>query len=72
MSVPDMGEAGSRLSITPRILRARGRDRPVVVVVRPHCVLHHEDRAYGEGELLRLSIEEARRLEEQGVVLRPE
>jgi hypothetical protein len=53
-----------------RILRARSRDR-VIVVVRPDCVLRHDGRAYGEGELLRLSVEEARRLEEQGVVLRP-
>jgi hypothetical protein len=55
-----------------RILGAPGRERPVIVVVRADCVLHHEGRAYGEGELLRLSLEEARRLEDQGVVLRPE
>ena len=55
-----------------RILRARGRDQPVLVVVRPDCVLHHEGRTYGEGELLRLTLDEARVLEEQGVVLRPE
>jgi uncharacterized protein (DUF934 family) len=42
------------------------------VVVRPDCVLHHDGRTYSEGELLRLTLEEARVLEEQGVVLRPE
>jgi hypothetical protein len=55
-----------------RILRARRRTKGVIVVVRPDCVLHHEGRTYGEGELLRLTVEEACQLEEQGVVLRPE
>ena len=41
------------------------------MVVRPDCELYHDGRTYGEGELLRLSLEEARQLEEQGVVLRP-
>ena len=54
-----------------RIFRARKRDRPVIAVVRPECVLHHDGRTYGEGELLRLTVEEARQLEEQGLVLRP-
>jgi hypothetical protein len=54
------------------IFRARRRDNAVIVVVRPDCVLHHEGRTYGEGELLRLSLDEARQLEEQGVVLRAE
>jgi hypothetical protein len=44
----------------------------VIVVVRPDCVLHHDERNYGEGELLRLGLDEARKLEEQGVVLRPD
>jgi hypothetical protein len=44
----------------------------VIVVVRPACVLHHEGRTYDEGELLRLTLDEAHQLEEQGVVLRPE
>jgi hypothetical protein len=55
-----------------RMLRARGGDKPAIVVVRPDCVLHHDGRTYSEGELLRLTLEEARVLEEQGVVLRPE
>jgi hypothetical protein len=55
-----------------RVLGARRRDKPVIVVVRPGCVLHHDGRTYSEGELLRLALEEARVLEEQGVVLRPE
>ena len=55
-----------------RIFRARRQDKAAIVVVRRDCVLHHEGRTYGEGELLRLTIDEARRLEEQGVVLRPE
>jgi hypothetical protein len=55
----------------PRIFPARGRDRPIIVVVRPDRVLHHEGRSYCEGELLRMSLDEARRLEQQGVVLRP-
>ena len=54
-----------------RILCARRRELAAIVVVRPDCVLRHGGRTYGEGELLRLSLEEARRLEEQGVVLRP-
>lgn len=54
------------------ILRARRHDKAVIVVVRRDRVLHHEGRAYGEGELLRLTLDEARQLEEQGVVLRPE
>jgi hypothetical protein len=54
-----------------RIFGGRGHDRPAIVVVRPDCVLHHGGRTYGEGELLRLSLQEARQLEEQGVVLRP-
>jgi uncharacterized protein (DUF934 family) len=54
-----------------RIRRASHRYRSVIVVVRPDCVLHHDGRAYGEGEMLRLRLEEARKLEEQGVVLRP-
>jgi hypothetical protein len=40
------------------------------VVVRPNRVLHHEGRSYCEGELLRMSLDEAHRLEQQGVVLR--
>jgi hypothetical protein len=43
----------------------------VMVVVRPDCVLHHDGRTYGEGETLELKLEDARRLEEQGVVSRP-
>jgi hypothetical protein len=54
-----------------RIFRTRKREWPVIVVVRPDCVLYHEGRTYGEGDLLRLSVDEARQLEEQGVVLRP-
>jgi hypothetical protein len=54
-----------------RILPAR-RTLTAIVVVRPECVLEHEGRIYGEGELVRLSLEEADRLEEQGVVLRPQ
>ena len=56
-----------------RILRApRRRDQSAIVVVRRDCVLHHDGRTYGEGELLRLDLDEARKLEAQGVVLRPE
>jgi hypothetical protein len=54
------------------IFHARRRANAVIVVVRPDCVLHHDGRNYGEGELLRLTLEEACQLEEQGVVLRPE
>jgi hypothetical protein len=54
-----------------RVFRARRHNNAVIVVVRPDCVLHHEGRTYGEGELLRLTLDEACRLEEQGVVLRP-
>jgi len=54
-----------------RIFRARRRELSAIVVVRPDCELYHDGRTYGEGELLRLSLEEARQLEEQGVVLRP-
>ena len=43
----------------------------MIVVVRPDCVLHHDGRTYGEGELLRLKLDEARKLEEQGIVVRP-
>jgi hypothetical protein len=42
------------------------------VVVRAGCVLDHDGRTYDEGELLRLSPEDARRLEEQGVVRLPD
>ena len=54
-----------------RVVRARRRELSAIVVVRPDCELRHDGRTYGEGELLRLSLEEARHLEEQGVVLRP-
>jgi hypothetical protein len=54
-----------------RIRRARHEYRSVIVVVRPDCVLHHDGRTYGEGELLRVRLDEARELEEQGVVVRP-
>jgi hypothetical protein len=54
-----------------RIRRARHRYRSVIVVVRPDRVLHHDGRTYGEGELLRLRHDEARKLEEQRVVVRP-
>ena len=43
----------------------------MIAVVRADCVLHHDGRTYGEGEILRLTVEEARQLEEQGVVVRP-
>jgi hypothetical protein len=55
-----------------RIRRASHRYRAVIVIVRQDCTLHHEGRTYGEGEMLRLRLEEARKLEEQGVVLRPD
>jgi hypothetical protein len=54
-----------------RVLRARRHELTAVVVVRPACVLHHDGRTYAEGDLVRLTLEEARRLEEQGVVSRP-
>jgi hypothetical protein len=54
-----------------RILRARRGELAAIVVVRPECVLQHDGRTYGEGELLRLSVEDAERLEEQGLVVRP-
>jgi hypothetical protein len=53
-----------------RIFRAR-RQLQAIVVVRPDRVLDHDGRIYGEGELLRLSVEEAERLEQQGLVVRP-
>jgi hypothetical protein len=52
-----------------RILRAR-RGATVLVIVRPGCVLHHDGRIYGEGELLQLTVEEVAKLEEHGVVQR--
>ena len=55
----------------PRIFRARRRQLPAIVVVRPDCVLHHDGRIYAEGDVVRMTVEEARRLEEQGVVSRP-
>jgi hypothetical protein len=42
----------------------------VLVVVRRGCVLHHNGRTYGEGELLELKLEDVARLEEHGVVSR--
>ena len=52
------------------VFRARRADRTVIVVVRPGQVLHREGRAYGERELVRLDVDEARSLEERGVVQR--
>jgi hypothetical protein len=54
-----------------RILRARRHELTEIVVVRPACVLHHDGRTYAEGDVVRLSLEDARRLEERGVVSRP-
>ena len=54
-----------------RIRRSSHQYRSVIVIVRPDCTLHHDGRTYGEGEMLRLRLDEARQLEEQGVVLRP-
>jgi hypothetical protein len=44
----------------------------VSVIVRPVCVLRHDGRTYGEGETVDLLLEDAYRLEEQGVVQRPD
>jgi hypothetical protein len=44
----------------------------VKVIVRPACVLRHDGRTYGEGETLDLLLEDAYRLEEHGVVQRPD
>jgi hypothetical protein len=54
-----------------RIRRAKHRYRSVIVIVRPACSLEHDGRTYGEREMLRLRLDEARKLEEQGVVRRP-
>jgi hypothetical protein len=55
-----------------RIRSSNHRYRSVIVIVRPTCSLQHDGRTYGEGELLRLRLDEARKLEEQGVVQRPD
>jgi hypothetical protein len=52
------------------VLRRGHRDETVLVVVRPGCVVHHDGRVYGEGELLGLSAGEAGRLEAEGTVER--
>ena len=44
----------------------------VSVIVRPVSVLYTDGRTYGEGETLDLLLEDAYRLEEQGVVQRPD
>jgi hypothetical protein len=54
-----------------RIRRANHQYRSVIVIVRPACSLQHDGRTYGEGEILRLRLDEARQFEEQGVVQRP-
>jgi hypothetical protein len=53
-----------------RVLRSRRGKETVLVVVRRGCVLHHDGRTYGEGELLQLKLEEVAKLEEHGVVSR--
>jgi len=40
------------------------------VVVSRGCILHHDGRTYGEGELLSLKLEDVARLEAHGVVSR--
>jgi hypothetical protein len=52
------------------IFRGRRVEETVLVVVRRGCILHHEGRTYGEGELLALKLEDLAKLEEHGVVSR--
>jgi hypothetical protein len=54
-----------------RVLGARRRDL-VILIVQRDCVIDHEGRTYDEGEVLRTTLDEASRLEAQGLVLRAE